>query len=110
MVFDVSGGSEQAILDMFIACVARRKPLPCDASYLVFLCVDIVVENVVNTGLRNYAAYPVVHERCLRFEQLHDSRWPCCLFPARFSCIFDLVACSFLTDRDDMHATFLKFL
>jgi len=61
MLIDVSGGSEQTKLNFFSAGTTRRESSSFDASHLMLLCMTLVVDNVINTRLRNDAAYSVVH-------------------------------------------------
>ena len=67
MIIDVSGGSEQTKLNFVPAGPARRESSSFDASHLMLLRVTLVVDNVIDTRLRNDAAYSVVHLSRLLF-------------------------------------------
>jgi hypothetical protein len=67
MIIDVSGGSEQTKLNFVSAGPARRESSSFDASHLMLLRVTLVVDNVIDTRLRNDAAYSVVHLSRLLF-------------------------------------------
>jgi hypothetical protein len=61
MVFNVDGGSKQAIFNILSTCATRRKPSSFDAGYLMFLRVLVTMDNIVDTGFRYSASLSVVH-------------------------------------------------
>ena len=61
MALDVNGIFDQTKLNTLATRAARRKPVARNASHLMPLRVVFVVDNIVDSGIRNCATNPVIH-------------------------------------------------